>query len=166
MPTCPAGGERPLTEGEIALVRSVFGDAINCAPVRIRRRRWWWLQPRRIVMAPCGHLHFPPLSEHYCEDFSEAPLEQQGLFIHEMVHVWQTQAHGRFWLLWRRHPFCRYGYALIPGRAFEGYGVEQQAEIVRHAFLLRKGARISGFGDRKAYDLLVTFPAASVPRSR
>jgi len=38
-----------------------------------------------------------------------------------------------------RHPFCRYGYELKPGRAFEDYGLEQQAEIVRHRFLIDRG---------------------------
>lgn len=111
-------------------------------------------------MAPCGHLHFHPLSEHYCDDFAEASFEQQGLFIHEMVHVWQSQRHGRFWLLWRRHPFSRYDYALIPGRVLEDYGIEQQAEIVRHAFLLRHRVKIAGVADRKAYDQLVAFPGS------
>jgi hypothetical protein len=34
-----------------------------------------------------------------------------------------------------RHPFCRYAYALRPGKPFARYGIEQQAEIVRHRFL-------------------------------
>jgi hypothetical protein len=34
-----------------------------------------------------------------------------------------------------RHPFCRYRYTFDPERPFERYGLEQQAEIVRHAFL-------------------------------
>jgi hypothetical protein len=38
-----------------------------------------------------------------------------------------------------RHLFCRYDYALEPGRAFERYGLEQQAEIVRHVFLEKHG---------------------------
>lgn len=34
-----------------------------------------------------------------------------------------------------RHPFCRYGYSLSPGKPFARYGIEQQAEIVRRAFI-------------------------------
>ena len=41
-----------------------------------------------------------------------------------------------------RHPFARYRYTLKEGRPFERYGLEQQAEIVRHAFLAKNGVRI------------------------
>jgi len=39
-----------------------------------------------------------------------------------------------------RHPFCRYDYRLKEGRPFDRYGLEQQAEIVRHLFLAARGA--------------------------
>ena len=132
---------RPLTAGETALARSVFGDAIDYARVRMVRRKWWWLQPRGTVMAPTGNIHFHPQSELWSDDFSKEPLHRQGLFIHEMTHVWQAQARGRFYLPLMRHPFCRYRYQLVSGRPFERYGLEQQAEIVRHAFLARNGGR-------------------------
>lgn len=108
-------------------------------------------------MAPMGHLHFPPASPFYCEDFAAAGLDRQGLFIHEMTHVWQTQRLGRFYLLLCRHPFCRYAYRLVPGRPLTRYGIEQQAEIVRHAFLLRHGATPAGAGDPSAYEALIDF---------
>lgn len=106
-------------------------------------------------MAPMGHLHFHPDGSAYCEDFGTAPLSRQGLFIHEMTHVWQHQR-GVFLPL-RRHPFSRYTYSLKPGLALESYGIEQQAEIVRHAFLLRNGAAVPGVGDAGAYAELVKF---------
>lgn len=139
-PVLMPGGERPLTLGEQALAQAVFGTAIDLAPVRIRRRRWFPFQPRGTVMAPTGHIHFHPASPHYRDDFSEAALELQGLFIHELVHVWQTQQHGRFYLPFMRHPFCRYAYSFDPARDFAAYGIEQQAELVAHAFLAAKGA--------------------------
>lgn len=111
-------------------------------------------------MAPCGHLHFPPSSPWYCDDFSEAEPQLQGLFIHEMTHVWQTQQRGRWYLPLHRHPFCRYAYSLRPGWPLTRYGIEQQAEIVRHAFLLRNGWKLAGVGDPSAYDLLVDFPGS------
>lgn len=138
---------RPLTNGEIALARSVFGEAIDYARVTIVRGKWWPLQPRGIVMAPTGAIHFHPRDPRWSEDFSKAPLELQGLLIHELTHVWQTQKRGRFYLPLMRHPFCRYAYDLVPGRAFDRYGLEQQAEIVRHAFLARHGVRLSAVPD-------------------
>lgn len=137
--TCPVGGERPLTPGEVALVAEVFGAAVDPRPVRIRRRRWFPFQPTTTVMAPMGHLHFAPSSPHYCDDFGRASLAAQGLFIHEMAHVWQTQQRGRWWLPLMRHPFCRYRYTYREGRPFDRYGIEQQAEIVRHWFIAKRG---------------------------
>jgi hypothetical protein len=136
-------------------VRSVFADAIDCDQVRIRRRRWHPFQPRNITMAPCGHIHFPPASPFYCDDFSGAALGLQGLFIHEMTHVWQAQRKGRFYLPFFRHPFCRYRYELKPGRPLTRYGIEQQAEIIRHAFLLRRGVEPTGAGDVHEYERLL-----------
>lgn len=120
-------------------MQSVFGAAVDVEPVTIRRRRWFPLQPTNTAMAPMGHIHFPPNHTAYCDDFADAALWQQGLFIHEMTHVWQTQLRGRFWLVLMRHPFCRYDYTIRPGQPLVAYGIEQQAEIVRHAFLLGQG---------------------------
>ena len=75
-----------------------------------------------------------------------------------MTHVWQAQTRGRWYLVLRRHPFCCYDYSLRPGWPLERYGIEQQAEIVRHAFLLRRGVKLAGVAGRQAYDLLVDFP--------
>jgi len=138
-------------------VQSVFGSAIDCTKVRIRRRRWFPFQPRKVTMAPMGHLHFHPASDSYCDDFAAADLHRQGHFIHEMVHVWQVQTRGRWHLVLRRHPLCRYDYALKPGWPLERYGLEQQAEIVRHAFLLRNGAKVPGASGPGAYATLVNF---------
>lgn len=141
---CPAGGTRGLTDGEKALVRSVFGAAVDVEPVTIRRKRWFPFQPANTAMAPMGHIHFPAEHVAYHDDFSAGPVTSQGLFIHEMTHVWQAQEKGRFWLPLMRHPFCRYDYAVRPGQPLHRYGIEQQAEIVRHAFLLRNGYKLRG----------------------
>lgn len=157
---CPIGGERALTPGERALVNDVFGTAINADPVRIRRRRFFPFQPVQTVMAPMGHLHFHPRGSHYCEDFSRAPIDLQALFVHEMVHVWQAQQKGRWWLPLMRHPFCRYGYRFVPGKPFARYGIEQQAELVRHAFLARRGVRVAGAPSEQDLRATVPFPVA------
>ena len=135
---------RPLTDGEVALARTMFGDAIDYGRVRIVRGKWWPFQHKGIVMAPTGNIHFHPRDPRWSEDFSTAPLELQGLLIHELTHVWQAQSRGRFYLPLMRHPFCRYPYAIKAGWRFERYGLEQQGEIVRHTFLLRKGTSFSG----------------------
>ena len=142
-----SAASRQLTVGEIALARSVFADAIDYARVRLVRRKWWWFQPRGIVMAPTGHIHFHPDDPNWREDFSAASIGLQGLFVHEMTHVWQAQTRGRFYLPLMRHPFCRYAYRFVPGKPFDAYGLEQQAEIVRHAFLQKRGAKLADAAD-------------------
>ena len=131
---------RALTPGEIEIARSVFGDSIDYSTVRLVKGKWWPFHPRNAAMAPTGSIYFHPKGAVWSEDFSKEPLSRQGFFIHEMTHVWQSQTRGKFYLPLMRHPFCRYDYQLVPGQAFDRYGLEQQAEIVRHAFLAARGA--------------------------
>jgi hypothetical protein len=115
----------------------VFGDAIDYPRVRIVRRKWAFFQPRHVVMAPRGSIHFHPAGSLYRDDFASARLGDQGLFIHEMTHVWQHQK----------------GVCLPLAR----YGIEQQAEIVRHAFLLRAGAIVPGAPPAEQYESVLPF---------
>jgi hypothetical protein len=148
---------RRLTPGEVALARSVFGDAIDYGEVRLFRGKWWPFHPRNAAMAPMGDIYFHPDGGVWSEDFSKEPLGRQGFFIHEMTHVWQTQKGGRFYLPLMRHPFCRYSYELKAGKPFRRYGLEQQAEIVAHVFLADHGARLAQVPPREM------LPFAPVP---
>lgn len=145
---------RRLSDGEKELARSVYRDAIDLDRVEIRHRRWWPLQSRHVVMAPLGHIHFHPHCDTWSEDFSQENLTLRGLFLHELCHVWQHQQ-GLF-LPIARHPFCRYHYSFVPGWTLKRYGIEQQAEIVRHTFLLRQGATIVGAPPLSQYESLLS----------
>lgn len=147
--------KRPLTSGEIALARTMFGDAIDYGRAAIAHRKWIFFQPKRVTMAPLGCICFHPKGGLYRDDFSDAGLDLQGLLIHELVHVWQHQQ-GIF-LPIRRHPFCRYDYSLKPGWRLKQYGLEQQAEIVRHVFLLRNGAHLPGAPPLEQYRGILPF---------
>ena len=135
-----AARSRALTDGEIAMARSIFGESIDYSRVRLTLGKFWPFHPRGIAMAPMGNIHFHPDGGGWSEDFARESLGAQGFFIHEMTHVWQAQKRGRLFLPLMRHPFCRYEYQIVPGRAFDRYGLEQQAEIVRHRFLADRGA--------------------------
>ena len=106
-------------------------------------------------MAPDGHLWFHPNGHDWSEDFSKESLATRGLFIHELTHVWQHQA-GRN-LLRERGLRARYDYVLEPGKPFSAYGIEQQAEIVRHYYLLREGLVIGGAPGVEAYRAILPF---------
>lgn len=146
---------RFLTPAETRLSESVFGSAIDCSSVRINRRKWAFFQPRETAMSPDGQIWLHPRGSLYCSDFCEGHIDEQGLFIHEMTHVWQTQTGLN--LVLRRHPFCRYSYTLKPGWPLKRYGIEQQAEIVRHAFLLREGRVIPGAPALQQYQSILPF---------
>jgi len=133
---------RSLTPGERALVTEMFGASIDCAPVTINARPWWPFQPKRVVMAPDGHIWCHPKGGLFRADYSTEPLPLQRLFIHEMTHIWQHQS-GIFLPL-RRLPLARYRYTLTEGKPLRAYGLEQQAEIIADAFVaLRGGGAVS-----------------------
>ncbi len=137
---------RPLTDGERALARSVFDNALDPGPVRLHLAKWWPFQPRNVIMAPDGDIWFHPKGSAWRDDFAEASLGLRALFVHEMTHVWQHQR-GLFLPL-RRHPFCRCRYALTPGKPLTAYGIEQQAVIVEHAYRTRtNGAAVAELED-------------------
>lgn len=146
---------RTLTSAERRLARSIFNDALDLDAVRIHNRKWWPFQPRRITMAPDGGVWFHPGGGLYCDCFGAALPSQQGLLIHELVHVWQHQQ--GIWLPLARHPFCRYDYSLKPGWPLKRYGIEQQAEIVRHAWMLRQGYAVAGAPPLSQYESLLPF---------
>lgn len=139
----PGRKERGLTGGEQTLVRSIFGDAIDGSKVRLVRGKFWPFHPPKVAMAPMGDIYFHPDGGGWSDDFAKESLGSQGFFIHEMTHVWQAQKGGRLYLPLMRHPFCRYSFDLKPGKTFGSYGLEQQAEIVRYAFLARNGAEVA-----------------------
>jgi hypothetical protein len=148
--------ERPLTSGEAQICCSVFGETLDLATVRIKQRRWWPLQPRNIVMAPDGHVYFPPGCRSYCEDFAVQPVLLQAFFLHEMTHIWQYQTGIN--LILARGLIARYRYLpLVAGKAFELHGIEQQAEIVRDYWLLRHGIAVSGASSLQQYQKLLPF---------
>ena len=107
-------------------------------------------------MAPTGHLHFHPGGDNYCDDFAQAPPNMQAHFIHEMTHVWQTQTHGWWYVPLLGAVQRKYGYTLRPGKPFISYGIEQQAEIVAHAFALGRGWKIAGASDLAQLEALLS----------
>ena len=142
------------------MARSIFADAIDYSRVRLFAGKWWPFHPRGAAMAPAGDIWFHPNCGGWCDDFSEEPLSSQAFFMHELTHVWQAQKGGRFYLPLMRHPFCRYRYAIVPGRPFRHYGLEQQAEMVRHAFLLARGRQVPGKPELETYETLLPFGGA------
>ena len=144
-----------MTPGETAIARAAFGGTLDPARVRVSHRKWFPFQPRSVLMTPAGCIHCHPKGEVWREDFSREDWPMRGLFVHELAHAWQWQR--GIPLAWVRWPFARYGYRVKPGRRFQDYGLEQQAEIVRHVYLQLEGLRNPAWGPLDALAPLLPF---------
>ncbi len=135
------GERRGLTVGERALADEVFCGGLVADRVRLVAsplplvdrpfvagtwfRREWVLYPHAGALA----------------DFSTTALPRLAVFVHELVHVWQSQQ-GVFL------PFAKlragdsrasYAYRLEGDPTFAAMNIEQQAMAVEHAFRLSRG---------------------------
>ncbi|AMN66405.1 type IV secretion protein Rhs [Psychrobacter sp. P11G5] len=119
---------RKLSEGEIMLARSVFGDGIELEAVRLKTA-WWVL--KNYAVSPNGNIYFHP--EDWIVDFSNATLSKQSWLIHELTHVWQLQQGLK--VIRGALVDRRYDYDLELGKPFFKYGIEQQARMVQDYFV-------------------------------
>ncbi|WP_395490154.1 type IV secretion protein Rhs [Cedecea davisae] len=130
------GGVRQLTLGEIALAKALYGYSINYNKVWVHRESYlpFNLQPVDVAMSPDGEMWYREGT--YSPDFSlEAEIQKKHRFMHEMMHVWQSQK-GMF--VRTRGMFSRladYSYSLDKADLLH-YGLEQQASIVSDYWLL------------------------------
>ncbi|MDO5768111.1 MAG: type IV secretion protein Rhs [Psychrobacter sp.] len=140
---------RPLTAGEIALAREVFGETIKLDEVRLKTA-WWVL--RHYAVSPNGNIYFHPAD--WREDFSQAALGHQGWLIHELTHVWQLQQGLK--VIRGAMMNRRYEYAFESGKTFFAYGIEQQARMVQDYFIRSKRGE-----DCRAWQDCIPFLAAA-----
>ncbi|TAL38095.1 MAG: DUF4157 domain-containing protein [Alphaproteobacteria bacterium] len=157
--------KRPLTPGEIALAKTVFGDSVDYARVRLHDKRILppGIQHKHQAVAKGSDISFP--RDAYAADFSaETNPQKQSVFIHELVHVWQHQ--NRVLSTPRealketlKHKFNyskSYLHRLSPDKDLTRYGFEQQAAIIQDFFLFSrhgiaksyKGRRLTGESDK------------------
>jgi len=138
------GEKRLLTDGEIALGRTVFGDEIDWPRVRVFQTR------------PLGFGAMVPLGRtivfskwRAARDFANASLDEQGWFVHELMHVWQAKrgvllAGAKLGALGKG----AYIYKSRKGVRLKHYNIERQAEIARHLFLARAGFEERGMPEK------------------
>lgn len=126
---------RPLTSGEIALARLVFGGAIDYRRVRVHNTRFIpFLQRKDVCITPNGELYFH--ATRYRDDFSLATEREQHWFMHEMTHVWQHQL--GYPVLWRGalRLGLNYDYDVSPELRLCDFNMEAQAEVLADYFVL------------------------------
>lgn len=133
---------RSLTSGEIAILRSVYGERITYPEVKVSEHRWFWPLANDRAMAPNGKIYFP--GQTYAADFAAAgvSLYKRSVFVHEGAHLYQWYGLGR--TVWLRGPFDRdYDYELVPGKEYADYGLEQMGSIAQDYYTLRSGGRLA-----------------------
>ncbi len=131
---------RPLSAGEIAFGRSVFGGEIAWPKISV-------LQAPRLgfaAMVPLGRTIVFSKWRAW-RDFAAAPIEEQAWVVHELMHVWQAArgvvlAGAKLGALGNG----AYVYKPVAGAKLADYNIERQAEITRHLFLARAGAPAEG----------------------
>lgn len=133
---------RMLTDGEISLCRSVFGDLIDYQRVKITNHPFLPWQSIHVFMAPTGDIHARNVN--YCHDYSQQSLAYQAVFIHEMAHIYQHQyginvlvkgaiLQSAYFLSFKT--YNPYQYKLEPLKPFFSYNIEQQGDIAKDIFL-------------------------------
>ena len=145
----PPWQARRLTSGERSLCVEVFGQGMDLDRVRL-----WscplvgWTTSRPFVAGGLlwpgrSLIVYPPAAAH--ADFAApgTPLFEQSVFIHEMTHVWQSQRGMNLLTAKLRagDKPASYAYELTQDCSWDGFNMEQQAMIVQHAFLRRRGGR-------------------------
>jgi hypothetical protein len=150
----PINGSRHLTAGEIALTMPIFHQEIDYGKPLVFRKKWWVFQQAGRPMTPSGNIYYSP--DEFKEDFSEADVDDQATFIHELTHVWQRQ-HGIN--VMARGAFDRnYDYLpFVPGKPFSKYGIEQQGQMVQDYYYLSNGYVPAGAPPVTEYEKLLPF---------
>lgn len=127
---------RALTQGEITIARSVFGNSIDYGRVRIFNRPYFEIFGRQnTLVTPNGNIYIA--DKDYMADFSTQSASRQSLFMHEMTHVWQFQ-NGQTvrwnaikgWIGSGFNYHSLYDYKLSDTTDFARENLEQQAHMV------------------------------------
>ncbi|MER9313269.1 hypothetical protein NKI51_29000 [Mesorhizobium australicum] len=143
--------ERHLTAGEVALGRSVYGDAIDYGKVLVTDKAWgplalfgfFGLIDKSRAHTPDGKVHMP--GESYSSDYSKEPLsDEKGYgparrtFIHELAHVIQYQQGENVAAksVWNRDYDYGRAFKDVP---FKSLGTEQRAAMTEDYYALKNG---------------------------
>lgn len=147
--------DRSLTQGEIALLKSVYSNTITYASVKVHNYKAYFFQPDDVAMTPDGEIYFP--DKHYKQDFSASTISDKAWFVHEGAHLYQF--YSLKWNIKLRGIVDRdYNYTLVKGKKFQDYGLEQQGDIAEEYYKLREGYRITKPYHLSDYATILPFP--------
>jgi hypothetical protein len=133
---------RPLTQGEKDLLHPIFGDTLGYDSQMVARNdRHTGGEYNSFTPG-----YIPNMSPHiWSWDYSKASDSRAAVFVHEMVHVWQS-GHGRHNVLrgiylWAKYDDYAdaYKYDLDSSASLGYFNMEQQAAIIEDYYLVSKG---------------------------
>ena len=144
---------RHLTQGEIALARTVYGDTIDYSSVIVSNGKYLPFQGNNYAVSPNGEIYF---ADTYYDDFSTENLNAKAHFIHEMGHVYQHDSGINVTVrgLAVQVPHLlgavdAYDFRSVmrSGVPFHEWTIEQQASYYQEYFYQREYNRITGHDD-------------------
>jgi hypothetical protein len=147
---------RALYKWEIALARSVFGNAIDYRRVRIDE--YSFAGPRQ--------KKFCYVSFYVINSWGSM---QNSIFIHEMTHVWQFEKMGSVYIphaLKAQQSEMGYNYGGVSalkacqekGKSFRSFNLEQQGDIISDYYRIRDGYQpLWGNGSRHDLPIYESF---------
>jgi len=138
-------GKRGLTDGEIELAQSIYGNAIDYDKIEIHDHSF--LPSVDVPQSPNGDIYYP--EDKYHEDFSVKGFREKATFIHEMGHVLQDQnginVAGRVIRenTFGGHPRGDYDWTdkFEAKKEFREWDLEEQAQFFRDIYLAREYER-------------------------
>lgn len=164
--------DRPLTSGEITMLKTIFRDGIDYGKVVIHPHRYYGMNPKGTAMAPDGGVYFHP--EDYLADFSATKVKpiDKVWFVHEMTHVWQFQkgfpvlkagallqgmkktgiGDPYLYDITAKRNYGSGKYSHLPYCKFMEFNMESQAEILAHyygVFINQNEGALGSGGDYK-----------------
>jgi hypothetical protein len=120
----------PLTKGEAALLKSIFGEQ-EIQTGDVRKYFADKKHPYAIAAAMSAKKIKFYGKETHAADYSQTnDVTRYWTFVHEMTHVWQYQHPLRDFNRSVHNPTRQYDYKLSPDMQFKNFGVEQQASII------------------------------------
>lgn len=141
---------RTLSEGEVDIAKSIFGNTIDYSRIRIDQRAL--LGPKQMRIAY--------VSFYTINTWGDLSIP---LLIHELTHIWQYQKYGALYIpraliAQRSNPSYDYGglenlkRMKDSGETIESLNMEQQADLAEDYYLLISGEKAQ-WGTASIYDI-------------